>query len=124
WEQQVQPDYAHASAAAVKAGNDMVMNTPGFFEGALEAVSNGLLAADAFDDAVARILTLKFELGLFENPRLPQDELDPVVGSAAHAQLNLETARRSIVLLENDGVLPLDAAAPLKVAVVGPLADD
>jgi beta-glucosidase len=124
WEQQVQPDYAHASAAAVKAGNDMVMNTPGFFAGALEAVSNGLLAEDAFDDAVARILTLKFELGLFENPRLPQDDMDAVVGSAAHAELNLETARRSIVLLENDGVLPLDAAAPLKVAVVGPLADD
>lgn len=124
WEQHVQPDYAHASAAAVKAGNDMVMNTPGFFEGALDAVSNGLLAEDAFDDAVARILTLKFELGLFENPRLPQDELDAVVGSAAHAELNLETARRSIVLLENDGLLPLDAAAPLKVAVVGPLADD
>lgn len=124
WEQHVQPDYAHASAAAVNAGNDMVMNTPGFFAGALEAVSNGLLTEDAFDEAVARILTLKFELGLFENPRLPQDELDAVVGSAEHAQLNLETARRSIVLLENDGVLPLDAAAPLQVAVVGPLADD
>ena len=124
WEQHVQPDYAHASAAAVSAGNDMVMNTPGFFEGALEAVSNGLLAEDAFDDAVARILTLKFELGLFEDPRLPQDDLDAVVGSAAHAELNLETARRSIVLLENDGVLPLDAATALKVAVVGPLADD
>ncbi|MCI1019850.1 glycoside hydrolase family 3 C-terminal domain-containing protein [Microbacterium sp. C5A9] len=124
WEQQVQPDYAHASAAAVRAGNDMVMNTPGFFAGALEAVSTGMLAEDAFDEAVARILTLKFELGLFENPRLPQDDLDAVVGSAAHADINLQTARRSIVLLENDGLLPLDAAAPMKIAVVGPLADD
>ncbi|MCP1428707.1 beta-glucosidase [Microbacterium foliorum] len=124
WEQQVQPDYVHASAAAVRAGNDMIMNTPGFFQGALDAVANGVLAEDAFDDAVARILTLKFELGLFEDPRLPQDGLDAVVGSAAHAALNLETARRSLVLLENDGTLPLDAAAALKVAVVGPLADD
>ncbi|MER7448112.1 glycoside hydrolase family 3 N-terminal domain-containing protein [Microbacterium sp. NPDC097977] len=124
WEQQVQPDYVHASAAAVRAGNDMIMNTPGFFQGALDAVANGMLAEDAFDDAVARILTLKFELGLFEDPRLPQDGLDAVVGSAAHAALNLETARRSLVLLENDGTLPLDAAAALKVAVVGPLADD
>ena len=124
WEQQVQPDYVHASAAAVRAGNDMIMNTPGFFQGALDAVANGMLAEDAFDDAVARILTLKFELGLFEDPRLPQDGLDAVVGSAAHAALNLETARRSLVLLENDGTLPLDAAAVLKVAVVGPLADD
>src|SRR6478735_552503 len=44
WEQKVQPDYAHAAAAAVRAGNDMVMTTPGFYEGALEAVAGGLLA--------------------------------------------------------------------------------
>ena len=123
WEQKIQPDYAHAAAAAVKAGNDMVMTTPMFFEGALEAVAQGLLAEDAFDAAVARILTLKFDLGLFEDPRLPAADLDEVVGNAAHAELNLEIARRSIVLLENDGTLPL-ASEPLRVALVGPLADD
>ncbi|MES2865658.1 MAG: glycoside hydrolase family 3 protein, partial [Actinomycetota bacterium] len=68
WEQQVQPDVMHAAAAAVKAGNDMIMTTPTFFEGALDAVAQGLLASDAFDAAVERILTLKFELGLFEDP--------------------------------------------------------
>lgn len=124
WEQQVQPDYTHAAAAAVRAGNDMVMTTPGFYEGALDAVARGMLTSSDFDAAVARILTLKFELGLFENPRLPQDGLDAVVGSAAHAELNLEVARRSLVLLENDGTLPLTPTAPLSVAVVGPLADD
>ncbi|GAA2936425.1 glycoside hydrolase family 3 N-terminal domain-containing protein [Microbacterium luteolum] len=124
WEQRIQPDIAHAAAAAVRAGNDMIMTTPGFFEGTLDAVAQGLLVEDAFDAAAARILTLKFELGLFEDPRLPGVELDAVVGSAAHAELNLEMARRSIVLLENNGVLPLDATAPLRVAVVGPLADD
>ncbi|KNY05322.1 glycoside hydrolase family 3 N-terminal domain-containing protein [Microbacterium sp. GCS4] len=124
WEQQVQPDYTHAAAAAVKAGNDMVMTTPGFYEGALDAVARGMLSSSDFDAAVARILTLKFELGLFEDPRLPQDGLDAVVGSAAHADLNLEVARRSLVLLENDGTLPLSPVAPLSVAVVGPLADD
>lgn len=124
WEQQVQPDYTHAAAAAVKAGNDMVMTTPGFFEGALDAVARGMLSSSDFDTAVARILTLKFELGLFEDPRLPQDGRDAVVGSPAHADLNLEIARRSLVLLENDGTLPLSPAAPLSVAVVGPLADD
>lgn len=124
WEQHVQPDYAHAAAAAVRAGNDMVMNTPDFFEGALDAVAKGLLPDDAFDAAVARILTLKFELGLFEDARLPGEDVDTVVGSAAHADLNLEVARRSIVLLENDGTLPLRPAAPLRVAVAGPLADD
>ena len=120
WEQKVQPDYAHAAAAAVKAGNDMVMTTPKFYEGALEAVSLGLLSSDDFDEAVSRILTLKFDLGLFEDPRLPGDT--SVIGSAVHAELNLEVARRSLVLLENDGTLPL--TAPAKVAVVGPLADD
>ncbi len=124
WEQHVQPDYAHASAAAVQAGNDMVMATPKFFEGALDAVEQGLLDKGAFDAAVTRILTLKFELGLFENPRLPVADLDEIVGDAAHTELNLEVTRRSIVLLENDGVLPLSAAGPTRVAVVGPLADD
>ncbi|MFE6996032.1 glycoside hydrolase family 3 N-terminal domain-containing protein [Microbacterium sp. NPDC057659] len=130
WEQRVQPDYAHAAAAAVKAGNDMAMTTPHFFEGALEAVEKGMLAEDSFDAAVARILTLKFDLGLFEDPRLPSEEMDAVVGSGAHSELNLEVARRSLVLLENDGTLPLGASAPLsevepiRVAVVGPLADD
>lgn len=132
WEQQVQPDITHAAAAAVKAGNDMIMTTPTFFEGALDAVAQGLLDEDAFDAAVERILTLKFELGLFENPRTPLDGLEQIVGTAEHAELNLEVARRSIVLLENDGVLPLSPAAPrgrvapatTRVAVVGPLADD
>lgn len=124
WEQRVQPDYPHASAAAVTAGNDMIMNTPGFFEGALDAVAQGLLDEDAFDVAAGRILTLKFELGLFEDARLPVADLDRIVGSVAHTELNLDVARRSLVLLENDGVLPLSPAAVRRVAVVGPLADD
>lgn len=132
WEQRVQPDHAHAAAAATRAGNDMIMTTPGFFEGALEAVETGLLAEDAFDDAVARILTVKVDLGLFEDPRLPSPQREVVVGQAAHAELNLQTARRSIVLLENDGTLPLGVPAgatgaangPLRIAVAGPLADD
>ncbi|QAY61383.1 beta-glucosidase [Microbacterium protaetiae] len=123
WEQHVQPDDTHAAAAAVRAGNDMIMTTPRFFEGALEAVRSGMLPPDAFDDAVARNLTLKFDLGLFENPRLPQPGLEKIVGAPAHATLNLEAARRSIVLLENDGTLPLPPRAA-SIAVVGPLADD
>lgn len=155
WEQKVQPDYAHAAAAAVKAGNDMVMTTPRFFEGALEAIERGLLTEADLEPAVARILTLKFRLGLFEDPRRPDPATQAaVIGSADHAALNLEVARRSLVLLRNEGaVLPLaggctpgTAAAPgaplppggaaavrsvaptgagsRRIAVVGPLADD
>ncbi|MFE7844234.1 glycoside hydrolase family 3 N-terminal domain-containing protein [Microbacterium sp. NPDC057407] len=126
WEQKVQPDYAHAAAAAVRAGNDMVMTTPGFFHGAREAIERGLLAESDLDRAVARILRLKFEFGLFENPRLPDAErIEGTIGSDAHTALNLETARRSLVLLDNDGTLPLPADdRPRRIAVVGPLADD
>ena len=123
WEQQVQPDHVHASAAAVRAGNDMIMTTARFFEGALEAVDRGLVAEADLDVAVSRILTLKFELGLFEDPRRPDlDDMGAVVGS--HQDLNLEIARRSLVLLRNDGTLPLPTGGPRTVAVVGPLADD
>ncbi|MBH0247840.1 glycoside hydrolase family 3 protein, partial [Streptomyces cavourensis] len=71
WEQKIYADYAQASAAAVRAGNDMVMTTSKFFEGAQEAVAEGMLTEAEIDAAVRRILTLKFELGLFENPRHP-----------------------------------------------------
>ncbi len=122
WEQKVQPDYAHAAAAAVKAGNDMVMTTPGFYQGALDAIDAGLIVESDLDAAVSRILTLKFELGLFEDRRRPDPaRIAAVIGS--HQDLNLEITRRSLVLLENDGLLPLDPA-PKKVVVIGPLADD
>ncbi|HEX8865805.1 MAG TPA: glycoside hydrolase family 3 N-terminal domain-containing protein, partial [Lentzea sp.] len=122
WEQKLQPDYAHAAAAAVKAGNDMIMTTPQFFEGALQAVEEGLLDEKDLDQAVTRILTLKFDLGLFENPRRPDTARQrSMINHDDHVALNLQVARRSLVLLRNDGVLPL---AKGKIAVVGPLADD
>lgn len=128
WEQKIQPDHAHAAAAAIRAGNDMVMTTPGFFDGAPTAIETGLLSEGDLDRAVGRILTLKFELGLFENPRLPEaGRISETVATAAHTALNLEVARRSLVLLRNDGTLPLEGAgAPpsRRIAVVGPLADD
>ncbi len=128
WEQHIKPDYETASADAVKAGNDLIMTTPGFFEGAISAVNNGMLDESLLDAAVARLLTLKFQLGLFENPRLPDRErIAATIGTDAHMQANLELARESVVLLRNNGALPLAAAgaeAPRRIAVVGPLADD
>ena len=128
WEQHIKPDYETASADAVKAGNDLIMTTPGFYEGAIDAVNSGMLDESLIDAAVARLLTLKFQLGLFENPRLPDRErISATIGTDAHMQANLELARESVVLLRNNDVLPLsiaDAEMPRRIAVGGPLADD
>ncbi len=138
WEQKVCADATEAAAVAVRAGNDLVMTTPDFFDGAQQAVADGLLTEEEIDAAVRRILRLKFELGLFEDPRAPDPARQAeVVGCGAHTELNLEVARRSLVLLRNDGTLPLTgvdgsgsdgralaAGAPRTVAVIGPNADD
>jgi beta-glucosidase len=144
WEQKVCADIVEAATVAVRAGNDLVMTTPSFFEGAQTAVEKGLLAAAEIDEAVRRILRLKFELGLFEDPRRPDSARQrEVIGCAEHAALNLEVARRSLVLLRNDGTLPWDGgltAGPADddgrpgravgsgrartIAVIGPNADD
>lgn len=140
WEQRVQPDFAHASAAAVRAGNDLIMTTPQFYEGALEALKTGLLDVADIDAAVTRILSLKFRLGLFENPRLPDRErIKTVMGAREHGEVNLQLARQSVTLLKNNGVLPFtmpfeadvaDAASgkatqnAKRIALIGPLIDD
>ena len=125
WEQQVCADYTEAAAIAVRAGNDLVMTTPRFFEGAQAAVAEGRLTEDEIDAAVRRILALKFRLGLFEDPRGPDARRQAaVIGAPEHAALNLAVARRSLVLLRNDGLLPLDTGGARTMAVVGPNADD
>jgi len=122
--QGISPDFADAAARAVLAGNDMIMTTPEFYDGAQEAVEKGTLPIEAVDAAVGRILQVKFALGLFEDARRPDlAQQAAVINSAAHAELNLTSARRSLVLLENDGVLPL-ASGVERIAVVGPNADD
>ena len=125
WEQNIKADYVQAAADAVKAGNDLVMTTPQFYEGALQAVDSGLLDEALIDAAVERILALKFRLGLFEDPRLPDEErIETVIGCEAHQQLNLELARESVALLKNDGALPFSATDARRIAIIGPLADD
>jgi beta-glucosidase len=135
WEQKVCADMVEAAAVAIRAGNDLVMTTPAFFEGALEAVSRGLVLESEIDAAVRRILRVKFELGLFEDPRAPDPERQAVViGCPEHSAVNLEMARAALVLLRNDGTLPLDPSrqrdglpatpGPRTIAVIGPNADD
>ncbi|GAA1981326.1 glycoside hydrolase family 3 N-terminal domain-containing protein [Terrabacter lapilli] len=126
WEQKVCADDVEAATVAVRAGNDLVMTTPAFFEAAQEAVARGLLEESQIDEAARRVLRLKLELGLFENPRPPDPERQRlVIGSTEHAATNLEVARRSLVLLTNDGSLPYAVTdVPRTVAVLGPNADD
>ncbi|MGC4086338.1 MAG: glycoside hydrolase family 3 N-terminal domain-containing protein [Polyangiaceae bacterium] len=125
WGQRIVPSLVEAAVVAVRCGNDVIMVTPGFYEAAQEAVQRGLLLESEIDAIVRRILRLKFELGLFENPRRPDYAAQKrVIGCAEHRELALRAARECLVLLKNDGILPLDPGVPRKLCVVGPNADD
>lgn len=124
-EQRVCATFADAAIVAIRAGNDIMMTTPEFYEGALEAVRSGRLAESEIDAPVARFLALKFRMGLFENPRRPDlARAATEIARPDHEAVNLEIARKSLILLQNDGLLPLDAATLKSIAVVGPNADD
>ncbi len=124
-EQKICADLAEAAAVAVRSGNDMIMTTPGFFDGARQAVEKGLLAESEIDEVVSRILALKFRMGLFENPGRPDKARQKkLIGCAEHTAFNREVARRSLVVLKNDGLLPLAAKPGKTIAVIGPNADD
>ncbi len=111
-------------AAAVNAGIDMVMvpyDYQTFVELLTEAVETGLVPLERIDDAVERILAKKFELGLFEQP-FADRQLTDQIGSPAHRGLARQAVSESLVVLANDGVLPLSEG--LRVLVTGSNADD
>jgi beta-glucosidase len=125
YEQKVAATYADAAIMALRAGNDIIMTTPQFYDGALEAVRSGRLAESEIDAPVRRLLALKFRMGLFENPRRPDlGRAALEVARADHRAVNLAAARQSLILLQNNGVLPLDPARVKSIAVIGPNADD
>ncbi|MGE9269503.1 MAG: glycoside hydrolase family 3 N-terminal domain-containing protein [Verrucomicrobiales bacterium] len=125
WEQKILPGIKEAAAVAIQRGNDLVMATPSFYEGALAACRDGLVSESDLDPIVERLLALKFRLGLFEDPGKPDLARQKVViGCEEHRRINLEVARKSLVLLQNDGTLPLAKNAVRKIAVIGPNADD
>jgi beta-glucosidase len=125
YEQKVAKTYADAAIMALRAGNDIIMTTPRFYEGAIEAVRSGRLAESEIDAPVRRLLALKFRMGLFENPRRPDLARAAVeIARPDHRAVNLAAARQSLVLLQNNGVLPLDPAKIKSIAVIGPNADD
>ncbi len=124
-EQRVCATFAEAAIVAIRAGNDIMMTTPEFFEGALEAVRSGRLSEAELDVPCGRLLALKFQMGLFENPRGPDLARAALeVARPEHRAANLTAARQSLVLLQNNGLLPLDPAQVRSIAVVGPNADD
>jgi beta-glucosidase len=125
YEQRVCATYVDAAIVALRAGNDIIMTTPQFYEAAIEAVHSGRLAESEIDAPCARFLALKFRMGLFENPRRPDlDRAVVEISRPDHRAVNLAAARQSLVLLQNNGLLPLDPEKVKSIAVVGPNADD
>ena len=91
----------------------------------LQLVANDSVALSTLQDKMRRILGVKYDLGLFDNPYIP-DDIDPDELTAQHVPLTLEAAQKSIVLLENRGsILPLNLAdvEMKKLALIGPFSD-
>ena len=122
---QIDPDFGVAVTQAINAGLDMVMvpyDYPRFMATLTAAVERGDVPLSRIDDAVARILRVKFALGLFEQPHT-----DPAllarVGCADHRALAREAVRRSVVLLRNEGGA-LPRREPGLILVAGEAGDD
>ena len=119
-------DEKHAAEIAANAGSDMDMESYAYVEHLEELVKEGKVKEALIDDAVRRILKVKFELGLFEDPYKYLDEKreKEVVGSDENQKAVLDMARKSIVLLKNDNnLLPLKKEGQ-RIALIGPLAAD
>lgn len=120
---QVASDKVEAAAQALLAGIDIELPTVDCYgEALLEAVRRGRVAVDAVDAAVRRVLTIKFALGLFDHPYVDEQRAAVAFDTAEDRALAREIARRSIVLLKNEGgLLPLRRDIR-RLAVIGPAA--
>ena len=97
-----------ADKVAVLAGMDMHLHGPGFFDNVKALVEEGQIPVARIDDAVSKILYAKFQLGLFENHTVTEEQVKKTLLKPSHLALALESARQSLVLLKNkDGLLPL-----------------
>jgi len=122
---QVDPSYRNAVKKCIEAGIDMAMvpSTWKMFQETLkDLVNSGEIPVSRIDEAVYRILLVKFRLGLFENPYV-DESLSSVVGNAAHRKVARQAVRESIVLLKNNGVLPIPKNVST-IFVAGPNAND
>ena len=115
-------DNAASGALTLQSGVDVSLWDNAFTR-LEEAIARGLVSEAVLDEAVLRVLTLKFERGLFDSPYLDEDT-PPQIFSVDEYPQSLELARQSIVLLKNEnGLLPLKKQTR-KIAVIGPAADD
>jgi beta-glucosidase-like glycosyl hydrolase len=115
-------DPAEAAAMAFKAGLDIELPADDCTSHLGEAVSRGLLSMETIDGIVRRILTEKIRLGLFEKPYVDEGAIK--LQAPATVELAREVARQAVVVLENDGTLPLDPGRGQRIALIGPTADD
>ena len=114
-----------AAAVSMKRGTDLDCNDPGDdYSRYLNAVKQGFLSEKELDIAVKRLMRARFELGMFDPPEMVSYAQTPFSenDSEAHRQLALKVARETMVLLKNDGTLPLKPTVR-RIAVVGPFAD-
>lgn len=119
-------DKKEAARIASTAGSDMDMEGNIYTEELTNLVKNGTVKESILDDAVRRILTVKFELGLFDDPFKYCDPVNEKenIGNAKHHEAVLDVAKKSIVLLKNENnLLPLKKKVQ-KIALIGPLAND
>lgn len=116
------PTYKEAGLLAKKGGLDTEIPIGNSFRQLPDYVREGKLDEALIDESVRRVLTIKFEYGLFENPYVDVDKVRAAMTNPDKADLSRRIAEKSIVLLKNDGTLPLKKG--LKLAVVGPHADN
>lgn len=115
---------ADAAEMALNAGVDADLGGNGFDQALLSALEKGIVSTQALDQAVSRVLRMKFQMGLFENPYVNSMEASKLVKNPDHVALAREVARESLVLLKNSGnLLPLDKQLN-SIAVIGPNADN
>ncbi|WP_420574608.1 beta-glucosidase BglX [Kordia sp.] len=119
-------DKREAAIIASRAGSDLDMEGYVYVRELVKLVEEGVVKESIVDDAVRRILKVKFELGLFDNPYKYCDPVneEKVIGHKKHHEAVLDVAKKSIVLLKNEGnLLPLKKEGQ-KIALIGPLAAD
>lgn len=118
----VAKDTKEAAAMALKAGLDMDLGGNAFGKNLKQALEEGTITMGDIDRAVGNVLRLKFRMGLFEDPYVSPDLAKKIVRSKEHKNLAREVAREGIILLKNEGILPLNKNIK-NIAVIGPNAD-